>query len=92
MKNKIISLAIVAVVAAAGWGFHQNKKSVVLSDIILDNVEALAMNESGGNGTDQACIACISPEGYKGIRLYCKYGSGGCVETVCVAGTCIGFD
>ena len=48
MKKKIVSIAVVAVVAvAAAWGFNQSKNEMALSDVALSNVEALA----GGEGT-----------------------------------------
>ena len=48
MKKKIVSVAIVAAVAvAAAWGFNQSKNEMALSDVALNNVEALAQSESG---------------------------------------------
>ena len=38
-------LAAVAVVAAAGWNYQQNKQSEGLSELVLANVEALATGE-----------------------------------------------
>lgn len=47
MKKYLGIIATVAIVAAAGWNFNQNKKKVQLSNLILDNIEALAQsNES----------------------------------------------
>jgi uncharacterized Rmd1/YagE family protein len=41
--KKIMSIAFVAAIAvAAAWNFSQSSKAEVLSDIALDNVEALA--------------------------------------------------
>ena len=42
-------IAFVAIATAAGWNYQQNKQSVELSDLALENVEALARNESGKN-------------------------------------------
>ena len=48
MKKKIFSVvAAVAVVAAAGWSYQQSKQSVELSDLAMENVEALATGEHG---------------------------------------------
>ena len=40
-------IAFVAIATAAVWNYQQNKQSVELSDLALENVEALARNESG---------------------------------------------
>jgi hypothetical protein len=41
--KKIIYCTIVAVITiAAGWNINQNRNEVALSDIALDNIEALA--------------------------------------------------
>jgi len=45
MKRKILVVAMVAIALTAGWSFIQNEKKVSLSDIVLNNVEALARNE-----------------------------------------------
>lgn len=50
MKKKILGVALIAAMAvAAGWNFNQSKKEVVLTDLALANVEALAYGESGGS-------------------------------------------
>ena len=47
LKKKIFSVvAAVAVVAAAGWSYQQSKQSVELSDLAMENVEALATGEA----------------------------------------------
>lgn len=38
-------IAFVAIAAAAGWNYQQNTNEVELSDLALDNVEALAWGE-----------------------------------------------
>ena len=43
-------IAFVAIATAAGWNYQQNKQSVELSDLALENVEALARNEDDKNG------------------------------------------
>ena len=46
MKKKIFSVAIVAVIAlGAGWNVMQNENEMNLSDLALNNVEALARYE-----------------------------------------------
>ena len=47
MKKHIIGIiAFAAITVVAGWGYIQNKQNVVLSDLALENVEALADNEN----------------------------------------------
>ena len=48
MKKYIISMMAVATVAIAGWNYQQNKE-VELSDLAMENVEALANGESESN-------------------------------------------
>jgi hypothetical protein len=50
MKKKHIFLSIlfVAIAVAAAWNFAQNKNEVELSDLAMENVEALAQGEGGG--------------------------------------------
>ena len=46
MKNKILGVAIIAALTiTASWNFQQNQKQTKLSDLTLDNVEALASGE-----------------------------------------------
>ena len=48
MKKKIFSVvAAVAVVAAAGWSYQQSKQYDGMSDLAMENVEALATGEHG---------------------------------------------
>ena len=50
MGKKIIGvIAFAAIAVAAGWNYQQNKQEVKLSDLALENVEALASDESVGN-------------------------------------------
>lgn len=49
MKKVVFAVVAVAVVAAAGWSYQQNKQSVELSDLAMENVEALATGESDYN-------------------------------------------
>lgn len=47
MGKKIFGvIAFVAIAAAAGWNYQQNKNEVELSDLALENVEALASGET----------------------------------------------
>lgn len=49
MKKKILGIVVMAVVAiAAGWNISQSNDDIKLSDLALDNVEALAWGEGGG--------------------------------------------
>ena len=49
MKKVVFAVVAVAVVAAAGWSYQQSKQSVELSDLAMENVEALATGESDYN-------------------------------------------
>lgn len=53
MGTKILGvIAFVAIAAAAGWNYHQNTNEVQLSDLALENAEALARGESGTDYCD----------------------------------------
>ena len=46
MRKKILGIAVMAVVAvAAAWNINQSENEIKLSDLALDNVEALASGE-----------------------------------------------
>lgn len=46
MKKYILKVAIVAtVVATVGYGVYENQKQETMSDVMMENVEALADNE-----------------------------------------------
>jgi hypothetical protein len=48
MKKKFFSILFVAAIAiGAAWNFSRNQDKAVLSDIALENVEALANGEGG---------------------------------------------
>ena len=48
MRKKILGIAVMAVVAvAAAWNINQSENEIKLSDLALDNVEALASGECG---------------------------------------------
>lgn len=68
--KKIMKIAIVAIVATvAGYGIYDNQMKTRMSELTLENVEALAAWES----TDE-CSGCI-----KNSLSFCKFfGWGGC--------------
>ena len=52
MKKKLFGIAIVAMIAiATAWNVNENKNEITLSDLTLDNVEALASGEYDIPGT-----------------------------------------
>lgn len=52
MKSNIVKVAFVAAFALmAGYGIYSTQNEAKLSDLALDNVEALASGESGETGT-----------------------------------------
>ena len=56
MKKKIMyAVACVALAAVAGWNYQQSKQNVELSDLALENVEALASGES----IEEFCKNCV---------------------------------
>jgi hypothetical protein len=63
MKKKIMSIAFVAAIAvAAAWNFNQSSKAEVeLSDIALENVEALADGEIRGFVCRSAYVVICKP-------------------------------
>ena len=63
MKKKLLSIAVVAAVAvAAAWGFNQQERNIVLSNLALENVEVLAYGEKTGSS-----YGCIYGAVYGGI-------------------------
>jgi len=53
MGTKILGvIAFVAIAAVAGWNYQQNTNEVQLSDLALENAEALARGESGTDYCD----------------------------------------
>ncbi len=48
MKKKIMyAVTFVALAVVAGWNYQQNQKEVAMSDLTLENIEALASGEGG---------------------------------------------
>ena len=66
MKKKMLGIiAFAAIAAVAGWNYNQNLNKiddVELSDLVLENVEALANGESG-NGMTDCPNGCLTEEG-----------------------------
>lgn len=62
MGTKILGvIAFVAIAAAAGWNYQQNTNEVQLSDLALENAEALARGESGTDyGLDFTTMRCMT--------------------------------
>ena len=62
MGTKILGvIAFVAIAAAAGWNYQQNTNEVQLSDLALENAEALARGESGTDYCDDfTTMRCIT--------------------------------
>ena len=63
MKKILKVLAIVAVVIFAGYNVHKAQQPIVLSDVAMANVEALAQNEGGSD-------ICSSYYGYAVSRKF----------------------
>lgn len=75
-KNLIKSVFVVAVAMLAGINVFNAQKTVVLSDVAKENVEALANDETSGTGTLYGNEA--------GTSFCCKPGS----TRTCGAATC----
>ena len=77
MKKKVFSfISFAAIAAVAGWNYNQNMNNVNLSDLALENVEALANGESGnGFGTLYGNEA--------GTYFCCSSGSNNCGAASC---------
>ena len=61
MKKILFSVAVIATVAIAGWNYQQNKE-VELSDLAMENVEALANGESESNRDCEGLLGICSFE------------------------------
>ena len=65
MGQKIIGvIAFAAIAVAAGWNYQQNKQEVELSDLALENIEALASCErtAGSCWLDTRSVCCDAGE------------------------------
>lgn len=74
MKKNILKVAFVAAFAMiAGYGVYATQNEVKLSDLALDNVEALAWGEGDPDfncrWNDESYISCV-PWGY-GVGCLC---------------------
>ncbi|WP_293667037.1 NVEALA domain-containing protein [uncultured Parabacteroides sp.] len=72
MGKKIIGvIAFAAIAVAAGWNYQQNTNEVKLSDLALENVEALARGESGTDYCDDfTTMRCMSSSGTVWMDMY----------------------
>ena len=76
MKKKILGIiAFAAIAAVAGWNYTQNMNNVNLSDLALENVEALADSElgtlCGGCSTTTGSYCCTIE--ISGLGIYSLY-------------------
>ena len=71
MGKKIIGvISFAAIAVAAGWNYQQNTNEVELSDLALENVEALARGESGRDHCDDfTTMTCLS-NGHTYYNMY----------------------
>lgn len=51
MKNTLRRILVVVIIASAGYGVYASQQNVEMSDLAMENVEALAGGESGGEGS-----------------------------------------
>jgi hypothetical protein len=76
MKKRILYvIVVVAIAVVAGWNVSQSKNEMALTDVALENVEALAGDENGGGGTLYGNEA--------GTRFCCCPGSNSCGAASC---------
>ncbi len=70
MKKQMIKIvAVIALIATAGWNITQSEKEGALSDLALENIEALADPEEGDKGSGQCYNSITTQEGC--LVLYC---------------------
>ncbi len=80
MRKNMMKVALVAAVAAmAGYGVYANQTKEMMSDVMLENVEALATGE-GGSPSDCA-IYCTPDETCTCILKY--YGADNIEHRTC---------
>ena len=71
MGKKIIGvIAFAAIAVAAGWNYQQNKQEVELSDLALENVEALARGESANHRCDDFTTMTSLSNGHTYYNMY----------------------
>lgn len=75
IKNKILGLIIIAVIAiVASYNIYISKNDVKLSDLALNNVEALASNnESGDNNCHRETLTWQCIAWAHGSLCYCGF-------------------
>ena len=73
MKKALYAVAVIATVAIAGWNYQQNKEKVELSDLALENVEALA-------NTEDRDADCLKADG-QDCQLIISTPNGNWIET-----------
>lgn len=82
MKKHIIGvIAFAAIDVAAGWGYIQNKQNVELSDLAMENIEALANGEANpGDPCYKGAYDSTLPEAIKCAHPCVKERCGGAVD------------
>ncbi len=55
MKKTMKTALVAAIVAVAGYGMYANQTKEKLSDVMLENIDALAVNEEIGGGGSLIC-------------------------------------
>lgn len=80
MKKAILKFTLgLAVVVAAGYTTYASQASVELAGVAMDNVEALAEEESGGDGFCTMHIRCYDKYGNPtGLYSATSYSGPGC--------------
>lgn len=73
-KRNLVMIGVAAFLAAIAFNINQSQDNVALSDLALENIEALAQNESGG-GKPCTVIEYIQYR-YQG----CLYSAARCAE------------
>lgn len=59
MKKKIFLIALFAIALTYGYFFQQAKSKNTLSNLVLENIEALTQNESAGKGCSAVAYCYI---------------------------------
>lgn len=81
MKKKFIyTVACVALAAVAGWNYQQSKQNVELSDLALENVEALASGETYPGCNWYVTYGWNGNYGNTYMQKVCTSGGSNCCE------------
>lgn len=93
MKNLFKKVAVIAIVAATGFTAYNVQKEVRMSSLTMDNVEALAYEESYSDKIFyQNCDPCKTMDGDdNGVIYYCSVGIESCFSSSCISGSCGGM-